>query len=116
MSAGASSGGKNMEQRSRILVKEILKEFTFGDDKRTKKRFHLTVGKLNDHPRVMISSFWFCEGLNDKNKWIPCKKGHCTMSPEQWRDLAVRVPAITRAVRQLERKIKMNYDGAISGM
>ena len=97
------------ESYQKPIYIETFKSFEFYRD--PKLLISAKVCKINGKLFVGVDKFWF--EPNSKS-WLPTRKGHMYMTPEQWRAFAQYVPALTQALNGVEKKTKMHV--ASSGM
>jgi hypothetical protein len=94
----------------RTICIETFKSIEFYQD--TNQMMSAKVCRINGKDFVGIGKFW-CVPDDPKAKkiWLPSKKGHVYMKPDQWRALAQCVPALTQALKSMEKKMQIASSG-----
>jgi hypothetical protein len=96
---------------SRTICIETFKSIEFYQD--PKNMLSAKVCRINGQEFVGIDKFW-CEQRptnSTKKVWLPTKKGHLYLKADQWRALAVSVPALTQALKSMEKKMQVVSSG-----
>ncbi len=102
--ANRANTGASSQQARTIVIKESNNIEFFRDPK---LMMSAKVCTINGKPFVGLDKFWFDE---NKKAW-PSKKGHLYTTPDQWRAFAQRVPAITQALKSMEKKMQAASSG-----
>lgn len=96
---------------NRTICIETFKSIEFYQD--TKQMMSAKVCRINGQDFVGIDKFWCEQGHSAKAKkvWLPSKKGHVYLKADQWRALAQCVPALTQALKSMEKKMQTASSG-----